>query len=339
MNDALLTVRGLRAFYSAPATWPWRRDRCIKAVDGIDFELKAGETLGLAGESGCGKSTLARALVGLQPLTAGSVKLVGKELSGLDRAGRQKLQRDVQMVFQDPMASLDPHMTVSQIIAEPLVNLSPDMPKPERYKRVLRILEQVGLSARDLHRYPHEFSGGQCQRIGIARALVERPRLLICDEPVSALDASVRAQIINLLKDMQRKFNLAMIFISHDLAVLKSISHLVLVMYLGKLMEQGTSEALFANAEHPYTRALLSAAPVADPERELARRRIILRGELPSPASPPAGCVFHTRCPWAAERCTYETPLPRHLGAHKIIACHFAGELGDAPLAAIEEAG
>ncbi|MGH8501728.1 MAG: ABC transporter ATP-binding protein [Gammaproteobacteria bacterium] len=331
MSDALLTVRGLRVFYNAPTSRNWRRARCVKAVNGIDLDLQAGETLGVAGESGCGKSTLARALVGLQPVTAGSVRLAGKELTHLDGAGWRALRRDVQMVFQDPVASLDPRMTVAQIITEPLVNLYPEMSSTERHKQARETAGQVGLSARDLYRYPHEFSGGQCQRIGIARALVARPRLLICDEPVSALDVSIRAQIINLIEDLQDNLNIAMIFISHDLAVLKSISHRVMVMYLGKLMEQGVCEELFANAAHPYTRALLSAAPIADPHQERARRRIILRGELPSPAAPPAGCVFHSRCPWVAQRCRNEMPVPRRLAPHKVAACHFAGQLSETP--------
>lgn len=332
MSDALLTARGLSVFYRLPTNRPWRRAGCIRAVDGIDLDLMSGETLGIAGESGCGKSTLARALAGLLPITAGSVLLAGKELNGLSHAGWRALRREIQMVFQDPAASLDPRMTVLQIIAEPLVNLYPDMSSAERRKRVLETAEQVGLSARDLHRYPHQFSGGQCQRIGIARALAARPRVLICDEAVSALDVSIRAQIINLLKDLQLEFNFAMIFISHDLAVLKSISHRVLIMYLGKLMEQARCEELFTDAAHPYTLALLSAAPIADPGQERARRRIVLRGELPSPAAPPAGCVFHSRCHWVAERCRIEVPAPRQLAPHRITACHFAGTLSDTPM-------
>ncbi|MBA2410923.1 MAG: ATP-binding cassette domain-containing protein [Gammaproteobacteria bacterium] len=331
MSEALLVVRGLRVNYWLPPNRPWRRALSIRAVDDVDFDLKPGETLGIAGESGCGKSTLARALTGLQPITAGSARLAGQELKDLDRAGWRTLRREVQMVFQDTIASLDPRMTVSQIIAEPLTNLYPQMASAEQRDRVLEIAEQVGLPGRDLHRYPHEFSGGQCQRIGIARALVARPSVLICDEPASALDVSIRAQIINLLKGLQNKHNLAMIFISHDLAVLKSISHCVLIMYLGKVMEQARCEKLFADPAHPYTRALLSAAPLADPLQERARRRIALRGEPSSPTTPPAGCVFHARCPWVAERCKREIPVARQFAPHRVVACHFAGRLGDVP--------
>lgn len=331
MSDALLAVRGLRVCYPLPASRPWRRTQQIKAVDGVDFDLEPGETLGIAGESGCGKSTLARALTGLQPITAGSARLAGQELKDLERAGWRTLRRDVQMVFQDAIASLDPRMTVAQIIAEPLLNLYPGIPSTEQRDRVLDMAEQVGLPARNLHRYPHEFSGGQCQRIGIARALVARPRLLICDEPASALDVSIRAQIINLLNGLQDKLNLAMIFISHDLAVLKSISHRVLIMYLGKVMEQAHCEELFADPAHPYTRALLSAAPLADPLQERARRRITLDGEPPSPTAPPTGCVFHARCPWVAARCRSEIPEPHRFTPHRVAACHFVGTLGDVP--------
>ncbi len=332
MSAALLVVRGLRVSYPLPANRPWRRAQHIRAVDDVDFDLRPGETLGIAGESGCGKSTLARALTGLQPITSGSARLLGTELNGLYRAGWRALRRDVQMVFQDAIASLDPRMTISAIIAEPLINLHPRIPSTERRDRVLDMAEQVGLTARDLHRYPHEFSGGQCQRIGIARALVARPRLLICDEPASALDVSIRAQIINMLKGLQDKLNLSMIFISHDLAVLKSISHRVLIMYLGKVMEQAHCEELFADPAHPYTRALLSAAPRADPRQERARRRITLDGEPPSPTASPTGCVFHARCPWVAARCRSEIPEPHRFTLRRVAACHYVGTLGDVPV-------
>jgi oligopeptide transport system ATP-binding protein len=234
----------------------------------------------------------------------------------------------VQMVFQDAAASLDPRMTVGEIVAEPLVNLHPDMDKVERQRQACEMLKKVGLSASYLHGYPHEFSGGQCQRIGIARALVLRPSLLICDEPVSALDVSIQAQIINLLKRLQRDMKLALIFISHDLKVLRRISNRVLVMYLGRVMEQATSQGLFKRPCHPYTRALLSAIPTADSALECSGNRIMLLGELPSPAHPPSACVFRSWCPWAAERCAHETPALRRLGPNQAAACHFAAEMG-----------
>jgi oligopeptide transport system ATP-binding protein len=320
-------VRRLCIHYQTRGDWPWQTSPVAKAVNGIDFDLHAGQTLGVAGESGCGKSTLARALVGLQPVTSGSIRLAGQEPTRLNKVGWRKLRRQVQMVFQDPYASLDPRMTIGESIAEPLANLYPELPWMERRRQVFEIIEKVGLSGRYSQRYPHELSGGQCQRVGIARAVVVKPKILICDEPVSALDVSIQAQIINLLKDLQADMKLAMIFISHNLSVVRHISHQVLIMYLGKVMEHATREQLFERAGHPYTRALLSAVPISDSDREGVHRRIVLRGELPSPASPPSGCIFRTRCPWAAERCAREIPALRRFGSTHAIACHYAGKL------------
>jgi len=297
----------------------------------MHFDLAACETLGIVGESGCGKSTLARALVGLQPATSGAVLLDGSDVTRLDAAGRRRIRRDIQLVFQDPLASLDPRMTVGQSIAKPLLNLCPELNALERWKRVLSMLKRVGLKPEHAQRYPHEFSGGQCQRIGIARALVVKPRVLVCDEPVSALDMSIRAQIIELLMELQREMGLAMIFIAHDLAVVRQISHKVIVMYLGKVMEQAPVDDLFDQPHHPYTKALISAVPVPDPHIERTRTRIILDGELPSPAEPPSGCLFRTRCHFAHDRCSRDVPNLRLIKLTRSgVACHYAEEIARA---------
>lgn len=319
----LLEVRRLCVRYPIPRTWPWQAAGEVRAVEEVNFNLRAGETLGIVGESGCGKSTLARALAGLQVVSAGAIQFQGRELSRLTEDQWRPLRRDIQMVFQDPQASLDPRMTIGRIIAEPLEALCPELDADQRQARVLAMLERVGLSAAHINRYPHEFSGGQCQRVGIARALVVRPKLLICDEPVSALDVSVQAQIINLLADLQKEFGLAMIFIAHDLAVVRHISHRVMVMYLGRVMEQARRDELFAAPAHPYTKALLSSVPVADPSRVSEKKRQVLEGEIPSPANPPPGCVFATRCPMADEQCSRSAPHIRRLSSGAVVACHY----------------
>ena len=312
-----MAVRRLKVHYPLPSALPWGKAGSLKAVDGVDFNLAAGETLGIVGESGCGKSTLARALAGLQPVTSGGIEYAGRNITQLDETGWRALRREIQMVFQDPLASLDPRMTIGASIAEPLEALCPEIGEAERAARVLAMLEKVGLSASLVNRYPHEFSGGQCQRVGIARALVVRPRVLICDEPVSALDVSIQAQIVNLLADLQAEYGLSMLFIAHDLAVVRHISRRVMVMYLGKVMEQATREALFDSPVHPYTRALLAAVPGTALQREP------LEGEIPSPANPPSGCVFVTRCPIADAHCARHPPTLVRAVHGGFSACHF----------------
>ncbi|MFI9270553.1 ABC transporter ATP-binding protein [Kitasatospora sp. NPDC052896] len=309
----------------------------VRAVDGVSFELAKGETLGVVGESGCGKSTLAKVLMNLEPATAGSVRYKGEEISRLSGARLKAVRRNIQMVFQDPYTSLNPRMTVGDIIGEPF-EIHPEVaPKGDRRRAVQDLLDVVGLNPEYLNRYPHQFSGGQRQRIGIARGLALKPEVIICDEPVSALDVSVQAQVINLLEQLQREFELSYIFIAHDLSIVRHISDRVGVMYLGKLVEIGTDLEIYEHATHPYTQALLSAVPVPDPAaREAAlsgggRGRIVLTGDVPSPANPPSGCRFRTRCWKARERCATEVPLlavPGWLSgaaAHDS-ACHFAAE-------------
>ncbi len=317
-STALIAVRRLKVHYPIPGLMPWTRPGSLKAVDGVDFNLAAGETLGIVGESGCGKSTLARALAGLQPITSGGIEYAGRNISRLEADAWRPLRRQIQMVFQDPLASLDPRMTIGASIAEPLEALCPEISRAERASRVLAMLEKVGLSTALVNRYPHEFSGGQCQRVGIARALIVRPRVLICDEPVSALDVSIQAQIVNLLADLQVEYGLSMLFIAHDLAVVRQISRRVMVMYLGKVMEQATREALFGSPVHPYTRALLAAVPGAG-----AAQREPLEGEIPSPANPPTGCVFVTRCPIADAHCARHPPTLVRAVHGGFSACHF----------------
>ncbi|MGH8505012.1 MAG: ABC transporter ATP-binding protein [Stenotrophobium sp.] len=323
VEKPLLAVRRLRVQYPLAGRWPWSARGTLRAVEELNFNLHAGETLGIVGESGCGKSTLARALIGLQTISAGSIKYDGQDITHLDKAGWQPLRREIQMVFQDPLASLDPRMSISRIIAEPLESLCPEMDRDARNARVAEVMHSVGLSPELINRYPHEFSGGQCQRVGIARALVVRPRILICDEPVSALDVSVQAQIVNLLAELRRKYGLAMIFIAHDLAVVRHLSQRVLVMYLGRMMEQADCETLFATPAHPYTKALLSAIPRDFAAQDGGQRRQILEGEIPGPAHPPPGCVFATRCPMADERCSRQVPHVHSLANGSAAACHY----------------
>ncbi|WP_332776021.1 murein tripeptide/oligopeptide ABC transporter ATP binding protein OppF [Polaromonas sp.] len=322
----ILSVRELKVHFKVKgdSAWPWSPARTLKAVDGVSFDIHAGETLGVVGESGCGKSTLARAVLNLIPATAGSIVWMGREMKGASSQTWLGVRKDIQMIFQDPLASLDPRMTIAQIIAEPLRTHHADMPHDEVMKRVTAMMSRVGLTAQQINRYPHEFSGGQCQRIGIARALILEPKLIICDEPVSALDVSIQAQIINLLKELQKSMGLALIFIAHDLAVVKHISDRILVMYLGHEMEVARKKALYATPRHPYTQALLSAIPIPDPALERKKVIQLLQGDLPSPMAPPSGCVFRTRCPQAIDRCAQEVPEFRRLSDDSEAACLLA---------------
>lgn len=330
-DDTLLRVRGLAVnFRVARGPWPWQKAQ-LHAVTGISFDIRRGETLGLVGESGCGKSTLARAVIGLAPVASGSVIWQGEETVCGTQRRLGALRRGVQMIFQDPLASLDPRMSIGEIVAEPLRTHAPQLGRKEIARRVLTMLERVGLNAHHLERRAHEFSGGQCQRVGIARALIGEPALVICDEPVSALDVSIQAQIVNLLRDLQRELALSLLFVGHDLAVVKTLSHRVMVMYLGRVMELGTREAVYDQAAHPYTRALLDAVPVADPARARERHAPLLRGEIPSPLNPPSGCAFRTRCPKASAQCAAMAPEPAATGpGGSIVACWHPRTASDA---------
>ena len=292
----------------------------VRAVDGVSLVLHEGETLGLVGESGCGKSTLCRTIMQLTPPTSGSVRFSGRELVGLSGRQLRPLRREIQMIFQDPFASLNPRKRVGQIIGDP-IRMHGLADGAELKRRVQDLLERVGLQAEHYNRFPHEFSGGQRQRLGIARAVGLSPKLIIADEPVSALDVSVQAQIINLLEDLQHEFGMAYLFVAHDLGVVRHVSDRVAVMYLGKVVEQADADALYRRPLHPYTRALLSAVPVPDPEINATRRRITLSGDVPSPVDPPAGCRFHSRCSLATAVCRTEEPRLEHVGDHRV-ACH-----------------
>ncbi len=293
----------------------------VKAVDGVSFDIGRGETLGLVGESGSGKSTVARTVLRLIPPTSGEVILDGQSVFKASNRDMKRLRRDVQIIFQDPYGSLNPRMSVGEIIAEGLVVHGVGSPQ-EREAAVNRLLEIVGLRGQHRGRFPHEFSGGQRQRIGIARALALTPKMVIADEPVSALDVSIQSQILNLLSDLQREFNLTYLFVAHNMAVVEQVSNRIAVMYLGKVVEVGPAEELCRDPKHPYTKALISAVPVPDPE--MHRERVVLKGDIPSPINPPSGCRFRTRCPIATERCAAEEPLLRPVGKDRIAACHYA---------------
>jgi oligopeptide transport system ATP-binding protein len=316
-QDDLLVVSDLKKHFRLD------RKTVLKAVDGISFSIKKGETLGLVGESGCGKSTVGRTLTRIYEPTDGEVHFDGVKLKGkLDRKTKTRINRDVQMIFQDPYSSLNPRMTVSEIISEGLVIHNPDLSQKDREKRVHELLQLVGLNKNHAGRYPHEFSGGQRQRIGIARALAVEPKFIVADEPIAALDVSIQAQIVNLLKELQEERGLTYLFIAHDLSMVKYISDRIAVMYLGKIVELAGSEELYEKPLHPYTQALLSAIPLPDPEKERTREQIILSGDVPSPTDIPSGCRFRTRCPFAMDSCAAIDPEFREVEPGHSVACH-----------------
>ena len=309
----LLEARGIGVHFATPRG-------LLRAVNGVSLEIEAGETLGLVGESGCGKSTLGRAIMRLVPIAEGALLLENQDITRLEGAALKQVRPKVQMVFQDPVSSLNPRRRVGSLVGQPLSVAG--WSRRDIADRVAELLAQVSLPKDAVDRYPHEFSGGQRQRIGIARALALSPKLVICDEPVSALDVSVRAQVVNLLKDIQDRLGVGYLFISHDLSVVENVADRLMVMYLGRVVEQGRAADVLARPAHPYTHALLSAAPVANPALARARQRVVLQGELPSPVNPPSGCTFRTRCPYAEARCAAEAPALRPLGDQRV-ACHF----------------
>ena len=319
MTETLLKVENLKKFFPIHGGLFGRQVGEVKAVDDISFYIKKGETLGLVGESGCGKSTTGRMLLRLLEPTEGAIQFEGQDLTKLSKEEMRKMRKEIQMVFQDPFASLNPRHTVEKILEEPLI-VHGVKSKVERKKRVRELLETVGLNSWHAKRYPHQFSGGQRQRIGIARALAVHPKLIVADEPVSALDVSIQAQVLNLLQDLQKEFGLTYLFIAHDLGVVRHISDRVGVMYLGQMMELADSEALYDSPKHPYTEALLSAVPI--PDVDFKKERIVLKGDVPSPANPPTGCPFHLRCPKVMERCASVRPSFKEVELGHYAACH-----------------
>jgi oligopeptide transport system ATP-binding protein len=329
-DNILLEIKNLKKYYNLKSGFLFQRSSgIVKAVDDISFYIRKGETFGLVGESGCGKSTTVRVILRLTQPTGGYALYNGRNIFELDKKQMFKTRREMQIIFQDPYASLSPRMTIGDIIGEPM-EIHRVGNKKSRMKKVKNLLKTVGLNPEHINRYPHEFSGGQRQRVGVARALALTPQLLLCDEPVSALDVSVQAQILNLLSDLQKEFNLTYLFIAHDLSVVKHVSDRIGVMYLGKLIEIAESEELYKNPLHPYTMGLLSAIPIPDPELERKRKRIVLEGDVPSPIDPPSGCRFHPRCPNAQEICSMKEPelknYPDDTGKEHYAACFFAGK-------------
>ncbi|WP_436644477.1 ABC transporter ATP-binding protein [Microbaculum sp. FT89] len=321
-SEILLEVRNLRKHFRIGKSLLKSRRQTVQAVDDVSFDLAAGETLGLVGESGCGKSTVGRLLLQLIEPTGGSVKFDGREMRALTREDLRAVRKQCQFIFQDPYGSLDPRMRIWDIVTEPIA-IEGSMTRQQRRARAVELLDKVGLSAAAADRYPHEFSGGQRQRIGIARALALSPRLIVCDEPVSALDVSIQAQVVNLLSDLKQELGLSYLFISHNLAIVRHITDRIAVMYLGKIVELAPKAELYRRPQHPYTSALLSAIPVPEPDRPI--QPIELHGDIPSPINPPAGCRFHTRCPLAFDRCRSEEPALQTRRPGHQVACHLAG--------------
>ncbi|RLD03388.1 MAG: peptide ABC transporter substrate-binding protein [Chloroflexota bacterium] len=332
-NNVLLRVQNLKKHFPIGGGLFGRNTRAVKAVDGISFEIKKGETLGMVGESGCGKSTAGRTILQLYKPTDGKVFFEGQDLTQMNSAEIRRLRPKMQMIFQDPYATLNPRHSVRKIVGEPLV-IQGVMKKgsSELEDRVTELMELVGMNPAYMRRFPHEFSGGQRQRIGIARALSLNPDFIVCDEPISALDVSIQAQVVNLMQDLQEQLGMAYLFIAHDLSMVKHISHRIVVMYLGKAMELTERNTLFDNPLHPYTQSLNSAVPIPDPKSEQKRQRFILEGDPPSPASPPSGCVFHTRCPLAEEKCIRVEPEFREIHPGHFVACHLADEKGSSKI-------
>lgn len=322
MSEVLLEVKGLKKYFELESGLFSRQKQYLKAVDGIDFHVHRGETLGIVGESGCGKSTTGNLIMNLLEPTEGEIFFEGRNLKELSKRERRELKKDIQMIFQDPFSSLNPRLRVFDIIAEPFRTHKVASGKELKHK-VAELLEVVGLLPEYMDRFPHEFSGGQRQRIGIARALALKPKLIICDEPVSALDVSVQSQILNLLTSLQKEFKLTYVFIGHGMPAVKYISDRIAVMYLGKIVEYATKEQLFKHPRHPYTEGLLAAIPIADPTYRVKKKRVLLEGDMPSPVDPPSGCRFHTRCPYATDLCKQEVPKMTEVEPGHMVACHY----------------
>ncbi|WP_460289294.1 ABC transporter ATP-binding protein [Clostridium sp. CTA-7] len=320
-NDVLIEVRDLKKYFPVKNQFLKGEKKFVKAVDGVSFEIKKGETFGLVGESGCGKSTLGRSITRLYDITSGDIFFEGTNIARFNRRDMKSFYRKMQTIFQDPYSSLNPNMNVKELIDEPLA-VHTNLTKEERDNKIQELLEMVGLKKSDMEKFPYEFSGGQCQRIGIARAISTEPDFILCDEPISALDVSIQAQVINMLEDLQEKMGLTYLFVAHDLSMVRHISDRIGVMYLGKIVEISESNDLYKDPLHPYTKGLLSAIPVADPKKARTSEIQIIKGDIPSPIDIPSGCRFHTRCPYATEKCKEVQPEMKEVGVGHFVACH-----------------